>query len=399
MTAFGCTGAIRSRWLVMLAATVGMVHLVGTAVRSATRDRQPDFKNYYYAAVNAQSGADPYDPAAQTRAAGHSIPGRFLYPPITLNVFRPLTALPVDHASWVFLGLKCLGVAGLLALWVTHFNPFPREPWWLLALAVHAVGRPFALDLKAGNIAVFEQLGLWLAILCHLRGWHWRASGLIALTAAFKLTPILFLALGVLGLDPRGRRAALVTGLAFGAIVLNPLLPGNDRVPEFFRVALMQDERGAINPCAMAWFRDLFQVLQRQTGWETASLAMPAYALFVATVAGLGAVALLKRSRTLRPMERVCLMILVYALCVPRLKNYSYLLAIIPLATVLAAGTRSPATRVALVLLTTLHIVPYQQLYTLLLTYGLFTTDVWSRGRDAAPHPAAPRPFPSPAPS
>ena len=263
---------------------------------------------------------------------------------------------------------------------------------WLLALALHALGRPLVLDLKAGNISVFEELGLWWAFLFYLRGRLIPFCLLVAAVASFKLTPILMLGLGLLSGSRRERWIPVATGVAFAALVLNPMLYPEGAVGAFFRAALGQDERGSMNPCGLAWIRDASGWLQRETGLEIVRLSPGLYLAYLMTIVAVAALIYWRRGATLQRIDLLMLILFVYALCVPRFKNYSYLLMMVPLAHILATTVRGPAARIGLLALTCIHVIPYQQFYTLLILYGAFAAQHLSAGREpiqgSLPHPA-----------
>jgi hypothetical protein len=74
---------------------------------------QWDFETYYYATVAFRAGLDPYSLEALSKVAGRAIELPFLYAPVTLLAFVPLTHLPIQVAAGVWLGLKCLVAVAL----------------------------------------------------------------------------------------------------------------------------------------------------------------------------------------------------------------------------------------------------------------------------------------------
>ena len=56
-----------------------------------------------------------------------------------------------------------------------------------------AFGSAALVDFTAGNIAVFEQLVLWLAFAALLARRRWTFALLVVLAAQCKLTPVFFL--------------------------------------------------------------------------------------------------------------------------------------------------------------------------------------------------------------
>jgi hypothetical protein len=76
-------------------------------------------------------------------------------------------------------------------------------------------------DACSGNIAIFESLAVWSALLLSLRGRYVLAAGVIVLIALVKPTWLVMLALP-LAVAPRARQAwhAAIAGLAVGAALL-----------------------------------------------------------------------------------------------------------------------------------------------------------------------------------
>ena len=381
------------RWLVLLAVVGGVARLLVVAGTVVSRSRQPDFEDYYYGSQARAAGLDPYQRSALDAVAGRQVPGRFLYPPVTLWAFRPLTMLDLRSAKLLFFSLKCLALAALLVIWIKHFNPLPEHAWLLAAVGLLGFGRPAELDLRTGNISTFEQLALWSAFLCYLRGRAWLGCGLVCAVATFKLTPILLLAPWVVAGTRRDRVAAAVCGAAWAFLVFNPWTNPPELVGEFFRTAAAQDERGAMNPSSLAMLRDCADALQRLAGQPLPGLATGLYLPYLIFVAGLAGLVWWRRE--LQPVEIVLLTVFVYALCVPRFKNYSYVLMVVPALHVLGGGGLRNWARLVLLALVCAHFYRYQQLSTVFALYLIWIAWLW-RSR-ASPAVAGPLPAPVPA--
>lgn len=358
------------RYFLLLAFTGGAIYWLVNLAIIFEGQKQSDFKDYYFAVKAIEHGANPYTKAGLNEAAGSQMSGRFLYPPITLYLFKPLGLLDLFPASIVFVALKTLAAGLLIALWCRYFKPEGADILWVLVLSVHVFGRPFVLDFRAGNISTFEELGLWCAFYFFLRGMYWRFCLLVAFTAAFKLTPILFLALTVLVENRRAFVAGITTFFGFLAIVLNPWLY-HPSVADFFGAAVSQDERGALNPCMLSVIRDFNDALMH-AGYVWAGFVNVLFVLYLIAVVGLGAIVFFKRRGNWQPIQLLLLWIFIYALCEPRFKNYSYILLIIPAVHVLTEIVRSKVLLVILLFLMSVHFFPYQQLVSTSALYLLF---------------------------
>jgi hypothetical protein len=370
-------------WLVIFGA---LVYYALATVSIVAKHRQHDFKDYYYAAKIAQAGGNPYDPDALDAAAGRQILGCFLYPPLTLHIFKLFTVLPEKTAAAAFLGVKYLVLAALIWLWIRWFNPTGADPKLIIALALLAYGPCTLRDVRAGNIAVFEELGLWSAMAFFLHGAHARFAGLIAATSSFKLTPILFL--GLPFQQPGWKPRLLAFGAAglFVSVILNPWLAPQGMVREFFTAAARQDERGAVNPSSLALIRSVTDSIRTASGQDLANAEWAAYAAFLLVVAGL-ALALVVRSHwRMDPMKLLMLNIFVYSLCMPRLKDYSYMLLIIPSLYVVRTVIVHPVARAAALFMMCVHFYTYQQLSVIFALYLLLVRHLWAGS--ALPNPA-----------
>src|SRR5262245_37191084 len=183
--------ACRSVWISLLVWLLALSPLIKIAL---TPERfQWDLRVLYSAAMTVESGYDPYDNAQ--RNAVFPVRGmEFFYPPLSLDVLRPLTGLPFGTVYFLWLGLKLSALALLFVIWHRRFEPLnPRYPLVLFFLLAYS--STLYRDIAAGNIAIFEQLGLWLGFL-FLVGRRYLLFGVcVALISQFKLQPIVFLGL------------------------------------------------------------------------------------------------------------------------------------------------------------------------------------------------------------
>lgn len=318
---------------------------------AANLDRlQWDFKTYFYAGRAFLRGLDPYDLEVLSRLAGEEIGFPYTYAPLTLPVFAVFASLQLSTAASGFLILKVLALLGLILIWLRWF--FRERPdWFFFLFMVFGFGGALHSDFAAGNISVFEQVGLWLGFAA-LRGRRpWLFALAIALVGLWKLAPIMLL--GILLLQ-NGRRAwgplAGGLGLFAGLLGLSALLwPG--LFESFLAVAQSFDERGGINPSSLAFFRDSLGYLEGRgflAGSET--LAWFAYGVWVCVIVLLTWRAVRKHpGGDARPA--IFIACLAFALISPRFKNYAYILLLLPAYELLRAGVSIRPERALLLLL------------------------------------------------
>ncbi|MDD5557203.1 MAG: glycosyltransferase family 87 protein [bacterium] len=295
---------------------------------------QWDFLTYYYAARASAAGISPYDDASLSRLAHEPIQVKYIFLPLTLAPFRPLTALDYPTAYRGYLLLKCAAFVALLLLWKRRFVG-AGDGILFVAFCLFAFNGAAYADIKAGNISMLETLLLWAGFACLIAGRTPAFCLCVVAAATYKITPILFLALLPFSEDRRRWRwMAGSIALFAGYLLLNRLIAPAG-VTDFLRDAAELTEKGGILSPSTYWLAgDACRMAAVHGG-----LAVPAYAhqaLYAA--AALAVIALSWRAcAALRPRadreaatDAVCIACLAYALALPRFKDYSYVLLILP---------------------------------------------------------------------
>ncbi len=296
---------------------------------------QWDFRVYYSAAMTYERGLDPYD-YDQREKVFPAPEMEFFYPPVSLHLFRPLTSLPYGTASLSWLALKLSALALLLLVWHRKFEPLnPRFPMVLFFLL--AFSSALYRDLTTGNITIPEQLVLWLGFSFLLDRRYLAFALCVAIAAQFKLQPVVFLGL-LLFADVRPRWIEAGAGLAafLALFSLNFLLePGLTR-SFLLRIASMGgnlDERGPFNPSLLAFVQD---------GIDLAFKGLPGLVphvdrmIYAAAVLGIAALCFhrLGVGRPGRPAPDAKALVyvacLAFCVVVPRMKDYAYVICLIP---------------------------------------------------------------------
>ncbi len=203
-----------------------------------------------YGAGAGSDFAAPYYPAARLLLAGgdpYSVaPAPFMQPATFLLLIAPLTALPVETARALWLGIETLllggGIAATLAAWNYQGRGGRALPTALVYLSPNIV---YGLLLGQSVVVLFalEAAGLW-ALRRGRPGW----AGL--LLGGLVLKPHL-LAVVVPLLLSAPRRAWAGAALSAGALLLAPDLLGRPLLVPFLRrvLAIVQAERyNKLNP-------------------------------------------------------------------------------------------------------------------------------------------------------
>jgi hypothetical protein len=272
-------------------------------------------------------------------AQGHSpygpIPGQpeylhFVYPPLVAAAFAPLSLLNVSATKVLWITLKAVAFLGTVRLWRRRLA-IEQAAVPPLFFFTFAFGSAVLVDFTAGNIAVFEQALLWMAFAALLSRRWWIFALLVVVAAQAKLTPVFFLGL-LLVIDDRPRWTPFVGGSVLFAMAVAAnvfLLP--DQTREFLRSVSALGERGWGDPSMLGVMEDLVDQLR---GLRLPIPLMTAGALYLTAVAAvLGhTVRWWRASRemaTRDPVLVVLVTLAVYALVMPRMKDYSYV-ALLP---------------------------------------------------------------------
>jgi hypothetical protein len=318
------------KWVAI--ALVGTVICVGVLSIYVGRTAQWDFRIYYAAALLHQSGISPYDSTHFRDLVGETTL-YYPYPPFTLYLFYPFTALGLPAATTVYLTLKIAALVVLIALWMRTFGLF-KDKWLFLFFVFFAFNGAVILDLRSGNCCMFEQVLIALGMYCYSKGKIAGAAAAITLAAGLKLGPILLLGI----LVSSGRKREILYAVGFGALfaavfaaaaIVSPAL-----FSDFAHGIGRLHERAPDNPATWPLVVDIVDAVQ-----QTAQLQLPQLTkngIFFAIVVTAGAVSLLSLRRfQLREhpearLWRICLVTLLYAVVMPRFKNYTYILLVGP---------------------------------------------------------------------
>lgn len=132
-----------------------------------------------------------YKAVLTNRLADGSV--RYLYPPIALLIFIPLTLFSFSTAAWVWLGfnLLLLGSTILLTqkLLQTHFAK--RD--WIVVMSIIAMYSPLFFSLRAGQVDLLLTVGLLLHLLFVQKGRNKLAALLLGLIIVIKIYPVIIL--------------------------------------------------------------------------------------------------------------------------------------------------------------------------------------------------------------
>jgi hypothetical protein len=316
----------RPRWQLALEAWAAVVVLAALwQIVGKLHVYQWDVMVYWWGGRAFAHGVSPYGPIPQQPEYLH-----FVYPPLVAAAFAPFSVLNVSATKVLWLALKIAAFLWTVRLWRRHVA-VDQDAVPTLFYFTFAFGSAALVDFTAGNIAIFEQLLLWLGFAALLSRRWWTFALLVVVAAQAKLTPIFFLGL-LLVIDERPRwapflGASLLFAVSVGANAV--VLP--DQTREFLASISALAERGWGDPSTLGVMEDLVDQLR---GLRLPLPAVTAKLLYLAAVA----VVLTLTVRWWRarraaaahdPLLTVLVTLAVYALVMPRMKDYSYV-ALLP---------------------------------------------------------------------
>lgn len=293
---------------------------------------QWDFRTHRKAGEIFAAGLDPYDPDTLFPQAKTTF--LYNYPPVTLYFYRFLAQFDYKSAYHIFLIAKCILLIGLIYFWKREF--LKTNANFLFGLfCLLAFNSAVYRDLIAGNINLLEQVFLWLAFFFYIKQRLLLFCAFCLLAASFKMTPSFFLVLLLLADDKKKYHYFVGSGVAFFTYLLVQFIIVPDMSISAFRNAFaVVSERGMVVPSTFTFLSDVFKWVSNNVGVTT-----PQAIQFVVLIVFVTAVVLLTYKALVRlnslsvenrPMIDVFLVCLVYALIHPRLKDYAYILLIVP---------------------------------------------------------------------
>jgi Glycosyltransferase family 87 len=318
----------RPRWHLALEAWAAVVVLAALwQIVGKLHVYQWDTVVYWWGGRAFARGLSPYGP----------IPGQpeylhFVYPPLVAAAFAPMSLLNVSATKVLWIALKVVAFLATVRLWRQRIA-VEQTVVPSLFFFTFAFGSAVLVDFTAGNIAIFEQALLWMGFAALLSRRWWIFALLVVVAAQAKLTPVFFLGL-LLVIDERPRWAPFLGGSLLFALAVSAnavLLP--DQTREFLGSVSSLGERGWGNPSMLGLMEDLVEQLR---GLRLPIPLIAARLLYLVAVAAvLGHTVRWWRAqgetRSREPVLVVLVTLTVYALVIPRMKDYSYV-ALLPVA-------------------------------------------------------------------
>jgi hypothetical protein len=173
-----------------------------------------DFEKDYSAALLYRHGSNPYDDnlLSLSRIAGLKPGLQYVYPLATTFFFMPFTYLDYSRAALIWFSLTLFILGALVLIWWHFYTDnisnalFPMFTFLIFDLTLPK-------SVLTGNINTLETALIWLGLLALMKGRTRLFSVLIGIAAAFKLTPLILVAIILVHKDTRHWSDALIAVL------------------------------------------------------------------------------------------------------------------------------------------------------------------------------------------
>ena len=302
-----------------------------------------NFRVYYHAGAVFSKGLNPYDAEVVAKEAGAEFVLPYVYPPITLHLFRPLSWFDYNTSWELYVAAKCVALAALVVLWLRGFLRTRNDPVFLLFCLV-AFNYTIYGDVANGNIIVFQDLMLWIGLYAYVKRRFNIFVACVVAASVFKMTPVYFLGLLLLAEDSdKWKRLAI--GVAAFAVLMaaSPVL-----YPEMTRdyrenmnkmtgvVRLDTDttkEEFAGSPTTWPLIKSISDRAFHAAGVEPiGTVAAALYGVFAVSVFGLTLWGVHRSGEVgeARAILAVALATLVYLMILPRTMVYGFVTGLLP---------------------------------------------------------------------
>jgi hypothetical protein len=354
-----------------------------------------DYQTYYYAAKAFSAGENPYDVKVLSHIARQDIVYPFVYPKFSLVLFLPLILVPYQVSALLYISLKSLSMIVLAYLWVKYFVHDVPYGLLLALFLVTAFHETILRDFVVGNVSTFEQAILWIAFVFFLQDRIVLFCLCVVASALLKTTSSAFLLLPLLLARDRKTIVSVFLSLAFlGAYHLFSYSDFPGGVQGYFgSLARLQWEGSYLNPSSFAVLRDAIKWVGNGS-MDLLKMTWIVYGFYALAFCTATFVILRKgRGRHNRGIL-LLVAIFLYALLLPRFKDYSYILLVLPAVVVIRDLVESIPMKFFCVALVCVFVTSYQPFYAALVLYLALLvklpkiSDGYSILRPGSSHPA-----------
>src|SRR5207249_11019831 len=109
-----------------------------------------------------------------------------------LGLFAPFTLMSLHRAAQLYLAMKAMVLAALIAVWTRLLRASVIDPVWVLFL-IFAYSSTIFVDFASCSITTVEQLFIWTGVAALLRGRYPVYVAAVVAASLLRLTPIVLL--------------------------------------------------------------------------------------------------------------------------------------------------------------------------------------------------------------
>lgn len=328
-----------------------------------------DFHAYYHASHDYKIGNNPYTESGFLQ---------YRYFPITLYLFRIFTIWDYSHSLLIYTLLKIFVFCITILIWMIYGFKDNKTNTILILVGVFGFYQAALIDFNTGNITTFEFFYFTIALIFLLRNKVILYCAVIIFLSLFKMQLIPLIFIPLINFNKKNLYIT-VSSLIFCIILF---LSYYFIQPEILKAYISQinaamDERGLYSPnFGVLQLINTFIIKRISPFIEFRYLNYLIYSIWLLLVSIITFLIFKKSKSKVTLMILINYLIIVYALTVPRLMNYSLMLLIIPAVFVIHYCISYKVVTSAVILLVCWNFGGYYQpiisVYILFLIYLIF---------------------------
>lgn len=350
-----------------------IVVYVGVVFYNITvHERQWDFRTYYYASAFDSQHGNPYRFEELSDFSHGFVTEPYVYPPLTLHIWKIFHIFDYQISYFLYFILKLLAVALLIFLWQKYFVTNPGYNILMLLFCLFAFKEAMQVDLYSGNISAFEQIAIWSGIIFFIRKKPWAFSVLILVASLVKLANISLLLLLLLDHDRKSWSALLSTVTALVGIHAISFLVSPGLAHGFVNSLLALEEYGSTNQASFVVMKHFADWLSSLATTEISHLGILLYLLYLVFIIGVSYFHSRGYNFKNNRLNFVIGGLFLYALTMPRFKDYSFILLIVPAIYIIEKAISNNYLKILISALVLVTFFKYQGFLTIFLLYVIY---------------------------
>jgi len=226
--------------------------------------------------------------------------------------------LSYEDALKIFLITKFLFLIGLFLIWFKLFKNLSSSYLFTIFILL-GFNSCIYLDIKHGNISIYEQFFIWLGIYFFIQKKYLFFSLFIIITSLFKILPILLLLIYFSNGFKNNIKKIVYSFIAFLFLQLLLFLIARDYYFSFIEANPSNEIGGSHEPTSYKFFLNVIKSLGGNNFIFMLISLLWFLMITLLTFFNLG-------KNTENQWAKLFIIIVVYALIVPRMKSYSFIL-------------------------------------------------------------------------